>query len=138
MHPHSPATILVVDDIAENITTLAGALRDHYRVLFATNGSDTLATVRREKVDLILLDVMMPDMDGYEVCRRLKADLMTHDIPLIFVTAMHTVIDELRGLKCGAIDYLHKPCAGAIVRKRVQLHLEHCQQSRALEQSICG
>lgn len=136
MTSSTPATILVVDDTIENITTLAGALRDQYRVLFATNGPDALNIVRRETIDLILLDVMMPDMDGYEVCRRLKANLLTQHIPVIFVTAMSDTTDEVRGLECGAVDYLRKPSAALITRKRVQLHLEHGQQNRALESLV--
>lgn len=111
-------------------------LREQYRVLFATNGLDALEIVRRGNVDLILLDVMMPGMDGYEVCRRLKADLRSHDIPVVFVTAMSSTNDEVRGLNCGAVDYLHKPCAAVIVRKRVQLILEHHQKNRLLNRLV--
>ncbi len=129
-------TLLVVDDVPENITTLAGMLRDQYRVVFATKGADALEMVRRETIDLILLDVMMPDMDGHEVCRRLKANLATRHIPVIFVTALGEASDEARGLQLGAVDYLPKPCHPAIVRLRVQMHLERRNQSLALERMV--
>jgi putative two-component system response regulator len=129
-------TILVVDDIPENISTLAGMLRDNYRVLFATSGADALEIVRQQQFDLILLDVMMPGMDGYEVCRRLKADIVTREIPVIFVTALTEVQDETRGLELGAVDFLHKPCHAAIVRLRVQLHIERHNRSHSLERLV--
>jgi len=133
---NTPKTILVVDDIPSNISTLAGILRDHYRVLFATNGANALQITQKEVIDLILLDIMMPDMDGYEVCRHLKANLATRDIPVIFVTAMSETSDEMRGLELGAVDYLHKPCAASIVRLRVELHLEHRQRHLTLEHLV--
>lgn len=129
-------TILVVDDVPENITTLAGVLRDQYRVLFALSGPDALETLKTESVDLILLDIMMPEMDGYEVCRRIRANLTTRDIPVIFVTALGDTSDELRGLAAGAVDFLHKPCVPAIVRLRVQLHIERYDQQLTLERLV--
>jgi len=134
--PETRSTILVVDDVPENITTLAGVLRGQHRVIFATNGADALEIVQQEAVDLILLDVMMPDMDGHEVCRRLKANMATRDIPVIFVTALGESYDEMRGLSLGAVDYLNKPCNPAIVRLRVQLHLESRNQKVALERLV--
>ncbi len=130
------STLLVVDDVPENIATLAGVLRGQYRVLFATRGQEALDIVQQQRVDLILLDVMMPEMDGYEVCRRLKADMATRDIPVIFVTAMGEDSDQARGLELGAVDYLLKPCAPAIVRLRVQLQLERYNQHLALEHLV--
>lgn len=129
-------TILIVDDVPENISTLAGMLRESYRVLFATRGADALEIVRQQQIDLILLDVMMPEMDGYEVCCRLKADIATREIPVIFVTALTEVQDETMGLELGAVDFLHKPCHASIVRLRVQLHLERHNQSHALERLV--
>lgn len=129
-------TILVVDDVPENITTLAGILRGTYRVIFATNGKDALEVLHTEHVDLVLLDVMMPEMDGYEVCRRAKANISTREIPIIFVTALSDSSDEMRGLELGAVDYLNKPCAPAIVRLRVQMHLESRNQKVALERLV--
>ena len=132
----SQGTILIVDDVVENIALLSGMLRDTYQVLFATHGQEALAIVRDRPIDLILLDVMMPVMDGYEVCRRLKADIQTRDIPVIFVTAMVDITDESRGLELGAVDYLRKPCHASIVRRRVQLHLEQRHQHLALERLV--
>lgn len=130
------STILVVDDVPENITTLSGMLRDRYRVIFATSGVEALEAVREQKVDLILLDVMMPEMNGFEVCRRLKANIATKEIPVIFLTALNEVRDEAKGLELGAIDYLHKPCHSAIVRLRVQMHLEQVNQHLLLERLV--
>ena len=136
METPTRSTILVVDDVVENITTLSGILRSEYRVLFATRGEQALAIVREQAVDLILLDVMMPDMDGYQVCRRLKADMATREIPVIFVTTLTDVRDEEYGLELGAADYLHKPCHAAIVRLRVRNQLQAHNQNMALERLV--
>jgi len=136
MEPKPMGTVLVVDDVPENIATLAGMLRGQYRVLFATGGADALEVVRQQAIDLILLDVMMPEMDGYEVCRCLKEDIVTREIPVIFVTTLTEVQDETRGLELGAVDFLHKPCHPSIVRLRVQLHLERHNQSHALDRLV--
>ena len=106
MEQPSLHTILVVDDVPENISVLSGMLRGEYRVIFATRGSDALQIVRQQPVDLILLDVMMPEMDGYEVCRRLKNDISTKEIPVIFVTALTEANDEALGLKLGSAQAL--------------------------------
>ena len=130
-------TLLVVDDVPENIDILAGVLGGEYRVTFATRGPDALAAaLAQPQPGLILLDVMMPGMDGYEVCRRLKADLRTRDIPIVFLTAQNDVSDEEFGLSLGAVDYLHKPCHPAIVRQRVRIHLELHNQNLALEERV--
>jgi putative two-component system response regulator len=125
-------TILVVDDVPQNIDILAAILDGEYRVIVATNGPDALEAAQGQP-GLILLDVMMPGMDGYEVCRRLKADMRTRSIPVIFVTALGDANDEELGLKLGAVDYLHKPSRPAIVRQRVRIHLELHSQNLALE-----
>ncbi|MEY4718581.1 MAG: hypothetical protein RL563_1199 [Pseudomonadota bacterium] len=130
------ATILLVDDIPENITILSGMLRDLYRVIFATSGEEALEIVLVQNIDLILLDVMMPGMDGFEVCRRLKENILTREIPVIFLTALDEVHDETRGLELGAVDFLHKPTHSAIVRLRVQMHLERTNQRLALESLV--
>jgi len=134
-HP-ARSTVLIVDDIADNIAVLSAALRNDHRVLFAINGADALRLVKQETIDLILLDVMMPELDGYEVCRRLKADFATRDIPVIFVTALADATDEARGLEAGGNDYLRKPCNAEIVRLRVRMHLEQHNQSLALERRV--
>jgi putative two-component system response regulator len=130
-------TILVVDDVPENISILADILNAEYRVTFAANGADALtAAMQTPQPSLILLDVMMPGMDGYEVCRRLRADLRTRSIPVIFLTAQADANNEEFGLKLGAVDYLHKPCYPAIVMQRVRIHLELHNQSLALEDKV--
>jgi len=116
--------ILVVDDTPLNISVITGALKDTYRTKVATNGKKALAiAAAEEKPDLILLDVMMPEMDGYEVCHRLKADPMTREIPVIFLTAQTEAEDETRGFQVGAVDYVHKPFSPAVVKARVHTHL---------------
>ena len=108
-------TILIVDDTPANITLLVGALSGEYQTRVATSGRRALE-LATEQPDLILLDVMMPEMDGYEVCRRLKADPATAAIPVIFVTARTEVDDETLGLDLGSVDYIHKPISPPIVR----------------------
>jgi len=116
--------ILVVDDTPLNISVITGALKDTYRTKVATSGAKALAiAVAEEKPDLILLDVMMPEMDGYEVCRRLKADPTTREIPVIFLTAQTDAEDETRGFQVGAVDYVHKPFSPAVMKARVHTHL---------------
>lgn len=118
------ATVLAVDDTPDNLALLTGVLRDRYRIKVANSGEKALRIARSDTPpDLILLDVMMPEMDGYEVCRRLKSDAATRDIPVIFVTAKSEVEDETLGLELGAVDYLSKPISPAIVLARVRNHL---------------
>jgi sigma-B regulation protein RsbU (phosphoserine phosphatase) len=116
--------ILVVDDERLNINVLVDLLKPDYKMMAAKNGEQALKAVRiSNPPDLILLDIMMPEMDGYEVCRRLKADEATRDIPVIFVTAMGETSDETKGLEVGAVDYLTKPISPPIVQARVKTHL---------------
>jgi sigma-B regulation protein RsbU (phosphoserine phosphatase) len=116
--------ILIVDDERFNINVLADLLKPNYKVMVAINGAQALKAVGGAKPpDLILLDIMMPEMDGYEVCRRIKADESTRDIPIIFVTAMGQEEDETKGLDVGAADYLTKPISPAIVEARVRTQL---------------
>jgi two-component system, sensor histidine kinase and response regulator len=117
-------TVMIVDDTPANIEILSESLGDDYELLFATSGAEALELVRADKPDLILLDVMMPGMDGYELCAILKSDLATRDIPIVFVTAMTQEEDEIKGLELGAIDYITKPISPHIVRARVKNHLE--------------
>jgi len=128
------ATLLIVDDTPENLDVLSGLLRPKYKVKAAVNGKTALAIAARDpKPDLILLDVMMPEMDGHEVCRRLKADPLTAKIPIIFVTAKSEVEDEQKGFLLGAVDYITKPISPPIVLARVKTHLHLYDQSRHLE-----
>jgi putative two-component system response regulator len=118
-------TILVVDDTPENLKIMSSLLKDRYRVRIANGGERALAVAAdHPRPDLILLDIMMPEMDGHEVCRRLKADPGTRDIPVIFLTAMSGEGDEEQGLKLGAVDYLTKPISPPIVLARVETHLK--------------
>ena len=117
-------TVLLVDDAPSNIQTANSILKDIYKIRIATNGAKALELVKVTPYpDLILLDVMMPGMDGYEVCTRLKADPETRDIPVIFLTGQTETEDETRGFDVGAVDYIHKPFSPAVVKARVQTHL---------------
>ena len=116
--------ILIVDDERINITVLVDLLRVDYDIVVAKNGEHALRRARSETgPDLILLDIMMPGMDGYEVCRQLKAGKETAHIPVIFITAMEADSEETRGLDLGAVDYITKPISPPIVRARVRAHL---------------
>ncbi len=115
--------ILVVDDEPSNLATLKQILSDEYRLVFARSGADCLAAAAKHRPSLILLDVQMPDMDGYTVCRGLKANPQTETIPVIFVTALAHSGDEAAGFASGAVDYIVKPVSPAIVRARVKTHL---------------
>ncbi len=116
--------ILVVDDMSANIEVAHHTLKDMYIVKIATSGARALNLANvLPQPDLILLDVMMPEMDGYEVCRRLKSDPSTSDIPIIFLTGKTDAEDETRGLELGAIDYIHKPFVPLVVQARVRTHL---------------
>ncbi|CAN7413791.1 two-component system response regulator [Acidovorax sp. NB1] len=118
-------TVLVVDDTPDNLSLMSDLLRTDYKVKLAPNGERALQIVAGEsKPDLILLDIMMPDMDGYEVLRRLQFNPDTEDIPVIFLTAMSAADDESIGLELGAVDYITKPINPAIVMARVRNHLQ--------------
>ena len=115
--------LLVVDDEAANLQLLRQILQDDYALLFAKDGARAVELAQQERPDLILLDVMMPGMSGHEACRRLKADALTAAIPVIFVTALSDMRDELSGFEAGAVDYITKPLSPSIVRARVRTHL---------------
>ncbi|SHG98291.1 diguanylate cyclase domain-containing protein [Massilia sp. CF038] len=126
--------ILIVDDAMENIQILHQALQDEHDVLFAMNGTKALHMAQHQLPDLILLDAMMPDMDGYAVCAALRASELTRDIPIIFVTALKTPEDETRALSSGAADFISKPVNAAVVRARVRTQLTVKFQSDALRE----
>lgn len=129
------AKVLVVDDQPNNIQVLAEALQGQYDVRIASSGEKALQIAKEDRQpDLILLDIMMPGMDGHEVCRRLKADADTVHIPVIFVTARSTSSDEELGLNLGAIDYISKPFNIPVVRSRVRNHVLLKQRADLLEQ----
>lgn len=116
-------TLLIVDDTPANLTVLADLLQEDYRVKVANNGIKALQYARAAPPDLVLLDIMMPGMDGYEVCRQLKSDATTRNVPVIFLTAKVAIEDEERGFSVGAVDFIHKPISPPIVAARVRTHL---------------
>jgi diguanylate cyclase (GGDEF)-like protein len=130
---HPRHKILVIDDTPANISILNETLRHDYEVFFATSGAEGLKVAGELIPDLILLDIMMPEMDGFQVCRRLKGDDATARIPIIFVTSMVSQEEEARGLECGAVDYITKPISPPIVAIRVRNHLELTRRSLMLE-----
>jgi len=130
-------TILVVDDTSENIDLLNNILHDTYRVKAAINGMQALKILEKDPtIDMILLDIMMPGMDGYEVCKRVKADPKLSNIPVIFVTALSEQEDEQKGLDLGAVDYITKPINPAIALSRIKTHLALHNQTRELEKLV--
>lgn len=120
----SRARILVIDDSPGIIQMLAGILEPDYEVFFATDGFRGLALAERKDISLVLLDIVMPGMDGYEVCRRLKSQAQTRAIPVLFISALSDLDGEENGLQVGAADYIEKPFRPALVRARVATHLE--------------
>ncbi|HYQ93059.1 MAG TPA: diguanylate cyclase [Candidatus Competibacteraceae bacterium] len=131
------AKILIIDDSPADIHILGSILGKDYQLFFATNGADGIDIVMRERLDLILLDVLMPDMDGYAICDRLKGDQLLRNIPVIFVTGLNEVNEEARGLEAGAVDYLTKPISAPIVKARVRTHLELKRHQDLLHQLAC-
>ncbi len=119
----SQCKILLVDDIKSNITILIETLKDDYKLGFALNGPDALVFAKIKSPDLILLDIMMPDMDGYEVCRRLKDDPVTRGIPILFITGLDEVENKTAAFEAGAVDYITKPFEVLEVKARVKTHL---------------
>ena len=132
----SDMRVMVVDDTEANIDVMIETLGDDYKVVVAMDGESALEDVRRHPPDLILLDIMMPAMDGYEVCKRLKSAPETQDIPVIFLTALKEEGDEAKGLELGAIDYITKPFNPDLVKARVQNHLELQRHKNHLEDLI--
>lgn len=129
-------TVLVVDDVPENISMLNAALVHEYNVKVAMSGKKAIDIASASPVDIILLDVMMPEMDGFETCRRLKGNPVTRRIPVIFVTALQDTADEAMGFACGGVDYITKPISTSIVQARVRTHLALYDQNRALEDKV--
>ncbi len=130
-------SLLVVDDVPENIHELVEALRDDYRIQVASSGARALEIVQGSSPpDLVLLDVIMPEMDGYEVCRRIKASPTGNSIPVIFVTVINAVQDKVRGFELGAADYITKPFDIDEVRARIRTHLELARLRRFLEDLV--
>ena len=135
--------ILLVDDTETNLDILVDALGDDYEVAVATDGPSALALAKEQTPDLILLDIMMPGLDGYEVCRRLMADPATAQTPVIFLTALTDVADKTRGFAVGGVDYVTKPFEPAEVKARARTHLslrlarqELARQNEILEEKV--
>lgn len=126
--------ILIVDDEPANLATLRQILADEHPLVFARDGAEALAAAHKHQPALVLLDIRMPDMDGYALCRRLKAEPATRDTPVIFVTALSDVGDEAAGFAAGGVDYIVKPVSAPIVRARVRTHLS-LVRATALEAS---
>src|SRR5437763_17091457 len=114
--------VLIVDDQPANIRVMAEVLRNDYELFFATSGAKALEIVAANDIELVLLDVVMPEMDGFEVCCRIKNDPRTSRIPVIFVTAREEASDETRGFDVGGVDYITKPIHPATVGARVRTH----------------
>lgn len=134
MSDQTKQLILLVDDVPKNLQILGNTLKsDDLTVAFATNGKKALEYVPKKQPDLILLDIMMPDMDGYEVCKRLKEDAQTMHIPIIFITAMRDADDEYRGFELGGADYITKPFNPRLVRARVESQLRLKRKTDLLE-----
>lgn len=137
MNTQTKKVVLVVDDKPENIMVLHGILGDLFTVKAALSGEKAIAIAKETpSPDLILLDIMMPSMDGYEVCSILKADPSTSKIPIIFVTAMTEVEDEAKGFDVGGVDYITKPVSPSIVLARVNTHIELADQQFACEKTV--
>jgi diguanylate cyclase (GGDEF)-like protein len=126
--------VLIVDDERMNLNALHGLLRDQYQVMVAISGEQALKAVLSGKPDLILLDINMPDMDGLEVCKRLKSDPLFSEIPVIFITGNTQEEDEVKGFEVGAVDYIPKPFNPIIVKARVQTHARLKRQSDMLKE----
>ncbi|MBU2549590.1 MAG: diguanylate cyclase [Proteobacteria bacterium] len=133
--PSNKEKILIVDDNKQNIEILMNLFKSEYRITAAISAERALKIARSDAPpDIILLDILMPDMDGYEVCRRLKEDEKTRDIPIIFVTAVSEVMDAAKGFNLGAVDYIAKPFHPPIVMARVRLHLDLKHKRELLEE----
>jgi len=128
--------ILIVDDMPTNVKILGEALRPNYDIVVATSGKKALEIAQTQVPDLILLDIMMPEMDGYTVCRALKEDSCTKNIPIVFITAKDQTDDELHGLELGAVDYITKPFQVLIVKARVRTQLDLKRKYDLLESMV--
>jgi diguanylate cyclase (GGDEF)-like protein len=132
--PKSRPSVLIVDDVPANIKMLREVLKDDYDIRFAKSGKAALDLLKTSDLpDLILLDIMMPEMDGYDACQQLKADPATQSIPVIFITSRDDEADEVKGFDMGAVDYITKPFSIPVVRARVQTHVELKRQREILE-----
>ncbi|MFW6308053.1 MAG: response regulator, partial [Campylobacterales bacterium] len=125
--------VLIVDDEPINIQKLSTILDKEYEVIISTSGKKAIEIARKTKPDIILLDIVMPDMDGYEVCRRVKSDEELADIPVVFITAKLNDEDEAKGFSYGAVDYIKKPFNPISVKARVKTHITTHEQAKMLQ-----
>ena len=130
--------ILIVDDEPGNIKILSNVLADDYALSVAISGAQALEIAKVQLPDIVLLDMVMPEMDGIQVCQALKADETTKDIPVIFVTSMSDTVNEERGLDAGAVDYIIKPISPPIVKARVKIHIQNYLSKRFLENLLAN
>lgn len=128
--------ILIVDDEPGNIKILSNILAGDYALSVATSGAQALQIAQVQLPDIVLLDMVMPEMDGIQVCETLKANEETKDIPVIFVTSMSDTANEERGLDAGAVDYISKPISPPIVKARVKIHIQNYLSKRFLEKLL--
>jgi diguanylate cyclase (GGDEF)-like protein len=135
--PANPPSLLVVDDLPENVHELIDALKDDYRIMVACSGAKALEMIERAPPpDLVLLDIVMPDMDGYEVCRRMKASHTGKRIPVMFVTVIDSSVEKVKGFALGAVDYITKPFDIDEVKSRIRTHLELARLRHYLEELV--
>lgn len=126
-------SILIIDDMSENLSALINLLKKDYQVKIANNSQTALKILERNIPDLILLDIIMPDINGYNLCKLIKDNQRTKEIPVIFITAMQKVVNEVKGFKLGAVDYITKPFNPLIVRSRIKAHLALADQNKLLK-----
>ncbi|CUK24809.1 Stalked cell differentiation-controlling protein [Cognatishimia activa] len=130
------ARVLLVDDREENLDHISGLLGSRYDILTAGNGADALQIIHSEPLDLVLLDVCMPDLDGFEICRRIKAVGATETLPVMFLTALDSPADETKGLECGASDFISRPIVPGVLRARIKTQLDLRQTQKTLEKVL--
>ncbi len=130
--------VLIVDDEPGNIKVLSAVLAGDYTLSVATNGAQALKLAESQAPDIILLDMVMPEMDGIAVCEALKRMEATQNIPVVFVTSMSDSRDEERGLEAGAVDYISKPISPPIVKARVKIHIQNYMSRRFLERLLAN
>lgn len=133
---NAKSRVLIVDDEPGNIKILSNVLAGDYALSVAISGAQALQVARVQLPDIVLLDMVMPEMDGIEVCQALKANEDTKDIPVIFVTSMSDTANEERGLDAGAVDYISKPISPPIVKARVKIHIQNYLSKRFLEKLL--
>jgi len=124
--------IIAVDDIPENLAAIRNTLKDLYEVYPCPSAMKMFELLEHVKADLIMLDVGMPDMDGYEAIKKLKSDDRFKDIPVIFLSAMNDESSEMEGLKLGAVDYIHKPFVTPLLLQRIKIHLSMSEQQKTI------